>query len=152
VKLPDRHVLVSGRARLCWSLIWQHAIRTSMYYVRTRAFFFLWQTHILLFACSIMLCCVCFLSNWSRDFGILSTSSLIPMYFFWLSLFSWALVIFRILESLIDYDLRDCAWISFCLYAGWILLICIFWIAISTIVFFLCIQLIAIIIPYSFWN
>jgi hypothetical protein len=39
------------------------------------------HTHTLLFACSIMLCCVCFLSNWSRDFGILCTSFLIPRHF-----------------------------------------------------------------------
>jgi len=43
---------------------------------------------LLLFACSIMSCCVCFLSYWSRDFGILCTSFLIPRYFLWLSLFS----------------------------------------------------------------
>jgi hypothetical protein len=47
------------------------------------------------------------------------------------------LVLFWILESLIDYDSRDCAWISFCLYVGWILLICVFWIAISTMYFFM---------------
>jgi hypothetical protein len=40
------------------------------------------------FACSIMLCCVCFLSDWSRDFGIICTSFLILRYFLWLSLFS----------------------------------------------------------------
>jgi hypothetical protein len=42
----------------------------------------------LLFWCFIMLCCVCFLSDWSRDFGILYTSFLIPRYFLWVSLFS----------------------------------------------------------------
>jgi hypothetical protein len=39
------------------------------------------------------------------------------------------------LESLIDYDLRDSPCIFFCLYAGWILLICVFWIAIFAFVF-----------------
>jgi len=34
------------------------------------------------------LCCVCFLSDWSRDFGILCTYFLIPRYFLRLSLFS----------------------------------------------------------------
>jgi hypothetical protein len=43
--------------------------------------------HTLLFAYSIMLCCVCFLSDWSWVFGILCTSFLIPRYFLWLSLF-----------------------------------------------------------------
>jgi hypothetical protein len=113
VKHPDGHVLASVCARLCWSLIWLHAVRTSMCHVQKWAFCFLCQTHTLLFACSIMLCCVCFLWDWSRDFGILCTSFLIPKYYLWLSLFSWALVLFRILKSLIDYDLRDCAWISF---------------------------------------
>jgi hypothetical protein len=88
VKRPDGHVLASGRARLCWSLIWQHAVRKSMYHFRTRAFCFLCQTHTLLFVCSIMLCCVCFLLDWSWDFGILCTSFLIPRYFLSLSLFS----------------------------------------------------------------
>jgi len=46
------------------------------------------HTHTLLFAYSIMLCCVCFLSDWSQDFDILCTSFLIPRYFLWLSLFS----------------------------------------------------------------
>jgi len=45
VKRPDGHVLTSGRARLCRSLIWQHAVRTSIYHVRMRAFCFLCQTH-----------------------------------------------------------------------------------------------------------
>jgi hypothetical protein len=45
VKRSDGHVLASGRAWLCQSHIWQHAVRTSMYYVRTRAFCFLCQTH-----------------------------------------------------------------------------------------------------------
>jgi hypothetical protein len=49
---------------------------------------FLPNTHTLLFVCSIMLCCVCFLSDWSRDFGIHCGSFLIPRYFLWLSLFS----------------------------------------------------------------
>jgi hypothetical protein len=43
VKRPDGHVLASGCARLYRSLIWQHAVRTSMYHVRTQAFFFLCQ-------------------------------------------------------------------------------------------------------------
>jgi len=68
-----------------------NSMPSSMYHVRMRAFCFLYQTHThthtLLFFCSIMLCCVCFLSDWSRDFGILCTSFLIPRYFFWLSLF-----------------------------------------------------------------
>jgi hypothetical protein len=34
-----------------------------------------------IFLCSIMLCSVCFLSDLSRDFGILCTSFLIPRYF-----------------------------------------------------------------------
>jgi hypothetical protein len=38
MKRSHGHVLASGRARLCRSLIWQHANRTSMYHVRTRAF------------------------------------------------------------------------------------------------------------------
>jgi hypothetical protein len=42
--------------------------------------------HTLLFAYSIMLCNVCFLSDWSQVFGILCTSFLIPRYFLWLSL------------------------------------------------------------------
>jgi hypothetical protein len=44
------------------------------------------HTHTLLFVC---LSCyvVCFLSDWSWDFGILCTSFLIPRYFLWLSLF-----------------------------------------------------------------
>jgi len=50
--------------------------------------FFAKHTHTLLFACSIMLCCVCFLSDWSRDFSILCTSFIIPRYFLWRSLFS----------------------------------------------------------------
>jgi hypothetical protein len=37
--------------------------------------------HTLLFAYSIMLCCVCFVSDWSQVFGILYTSFLIPRYF-----------------------------------------------------------------------
>jgi hypothetical protein len=45
VKRPDGHVLASGRARLCRSFICQHAVRMSMYHVRTRAFCFLCQTH-----------------------------------------------------------------------------------------------------------
>jgi hypothetical protein len=45
VKRPDGHFLASGHARLCRSLIWQHAVRMSMYHVRTRAFGFLCQTH-----------------------------------------------------------------------------------------------------------
>jgi hypothetical protein len=52
VKRPNGHVLASRHARLCRSLIWQHAIWTSMYHVRKRAFCFLCQTHTLLFACS----------------------------------------------------------------------------------------------------
>jgi hypothetical protein len=88
VKRPNGHVLASGHARLYQSLIWQHAVQTSMYHVRTWAFCFFCQTHTLLFAYSIMLCCVCFLSDWSRDFGILYTSFLIPKYSLWLSLFS----------------------------------------------------------------
>jgi hypothetical protein len=71
VKRSDRHVLASGRARLCRSLIWQHSVGTSMYHIQTRAFCFLCQTHThthtLLFVCSIRLCCLCFLSDWSRD-------------------------------------------------------------------------------------
>jgi hypothetical protein len=46
------------------------------------------HTHTLLFSCSIMLCCVCFLLDWSQNVGILCTSFLIPRYFLWLSLFS----------------------------------------------------------------
>jgi len=45
VKRPEGHVLASGRARLCRSLIWWHAVRTSMYHVRTWAFCFFCQTH-----------------------------------------------------------------------------------------------------------
>jgi len=48
VKRPDGHVLASGHTRLCQSHIWQHAIRTSMYHVRMRAFCFLCQTHTLI--------------------------------------------------------------------------------------------------------
>jgi hypothetical protein len=44
VKRPDGHVLASGCARLYRSLIWQHAVRTSMYHVQTWAFCFLCQT------------------------------------------------------------------------------------------------------------
>jgi hypothetical protein len=83
----DRHVLASGRARLCRSLIWKYAVQTSMYHVRTQAFWFLCQTDThththTTFSCSIILCCVCFLSDWSLDFGILCTYFLIPRYFF----------------------------------------------------------------------
>jgi len=47
---------------------------------------------------------------------------------------------------------RMCMNIFFCLYAGWLLLICVF---LDCYIYFcisLCIQLIAIIIPHSFWN
>jgi hypothetical protein len=63
VKRPDGHILASERTWLCRSLIWQHAVRMSMYHIRTQAFCFLCQTQTLLFACSIMLCYVCFLSD-----------------------------------------------------------------------------------------
>jgi hypothetical protein len=44
------------------------------------------------------------------------------------------LVFFRILESFIDYDLRDCAWISF---SVWILLICAFGLLYLLLYFFM---------------
>jgi hypothetical protein len=86
VKRPDEHVLASGRAWLCRSLIWQHTIRTSMYHIRKQAFCFFCQTQTLLFVCSIMLLCV-FLADFSWDFGILCTFLLIPWYLMCLPLF-----------------------------------------------------------------
>jgi len=54
-----------------------------------RELFAFFAKHILLlFACPIMSCCVCFLSDWFWDFVILYTSFLIPRYFLWLSIFS----------------------------------------------------------------
>jgi hypothetical protein len=58
VKHPDEHVLASGRPRLCRSLIWQHAVRTSMYHVRTQAFCFLCQTHTTTFFLFYRVVCV----------------------------------------------------------------------------------------------
>jgi hypothetical protein len=57
VKRPNGHVLASGRAWLCRSLIWQHAVRTSMYHVQKLAFFALSakHTHYLL---PVLSCCV----------------------------------------------------------------------------------------------
>jgi len=60
VKSSDEHVLASGRAQLCRSLIWQHVVRTSMYHVWTRAFAFSAKHILLLFTCFIMSCCVFF--------------------------------------------------------------------------------------------
>jgi hypothetical protein len=45
VKRLDGHVLTSRRTQLYRSLIWQHAFWMSIYHVRTRAFYFLCQTH-----------------------------------------------------------------------------------------------------------
>jgi hypothetical protein len=58
VKHPDEHVLASGRARLYRSLIWQYAVRASLYHVRTRAFCFLCQTHYFLPILSCRVVCV----------------------------------------------------------------------------------------------
>jgi hypothetical protein len=73
VKRPDGHLLASEHSRLCRSLIWQHAVWTSIYHVRTRAFCFLCQTHTHYFLPVLSCCVVCFLSDWSWDFGILCT-------------------------------------------------------------------------------
>jgi len=58
VKCLDRHVLASGHAWLCRSLIWQHAVRTSTYHIQTRAFCFLWKTHTHTLLFAILSCCV----------------------------------------------------------------------------------------------
>jgi len=152
LKRPDGHVLASKRAWLFRSLIWQHAIRTSMYHIRTRAFCFLCQIHTTFcMFYHVVLCAFAlrFLSRYRYSLHILSH----PRYFLWLSLFSYVLILFKILENLIDWndDLRDYASFSVFMLDGYCY-ICVRWSAISTFCISLCIQLTVVIIPHSFWT
>jgi hypothetical protein len=137
VKRPDGHVLASGRARLCRSLIWQHAVRTSMYHVRTQAFCFLYQTHTTFCLFYHVVLCVFSLGLIPRfwhSLHIFSHSQVFPLTF--LILLSFGSFLNIGIFNWLWFE-RLCMNIFFCLYAGWILLICFFWIAISALYFFM---------------
>jgi len=92
VKRLDGHVLASGRARLCRSLIWQHAVQTSMYHVQTRAFCFLYQIHTTTFCLfyHVVLCVFCLglIPRFWHSLHIFSHSQVFPLTFLILLSFS----------------------------------------------------------------
>jgi len=143
VKRPDEPVLESGHLRLCRSMIWQYAVRTSVYHFRTRALCFLCHSHIIAF----FILCFVSLVDFFWDFGILCTSLLIPLYSLCFPMFFYVVMPFRIMEIFLRY----CALKTYSVYVlGWYWYTCDIWIAIFSYIFFFSIQLTAIIIPHFF--
>jgi hypothetical protein len=91
VKRLDGYVLASGRTRLCRSLIWQHAVRTSMYHVQSQAFCFLCQTHTITFCLfyHVVLCVfsLILIPRFWHSLHIFSHSQVFPLTFLILLIF-----------------------------------------------------------------
>jgi hypothetical protein len=137
VKRLDGHVLASGRARLCRSLIWQHAVWTSMFHVLTRGFCFPCQTHTLhFFLFYHVVLCVFSLGLILRFWHSLHISSH-SMVFNVSSFVLLKFCAFKNIGIFIGWNtlLRYCAWKSFfvCVLGGYCY-ICAIWIAIFTFV------------------